>query len=164
MKHICLLLTCILGILLSLSVVVSYYLTRGELIKAMLTGLASAMAILPEEFPVVLTVFLALGAWRMSKKNVLTRVPAAIEILGSATVLCSDKTGTITQNNMRVMRLFNGEKSLTIDSSDEMPDSFRPLIETGSFACTEKTIDPMEKAILQLNNRSEEHTSELQSH
>ena len=143
----------VIGILLSLSVAVSYYLTRGEFIKAMLTGLASAMAILPEEFPVVLTVFLALGAWRMSKKNVLTRVPAAIETLGSATVLCSDKTGTITQNNMRVMRLFNGEKSFTIDPSDELPDLFRIIIETGSFACAEKTIDPMEKAILELNNQ-----------
>ena len=146
----------LIGILLSLSVVISYYLTRGELIKALLTGLASAMAILPEEFPVVLTVFLALGAWRMSRKNVLTRIPAAIETLGSATVLCSDKTGTITQNNMRVMRLFDGHEILSVDSSIEFPDSFKSLVETGSLACAEKTIDPMEKAIVQLYHQNVE--------
>ena len=64
------------------------------------------MGMLPEEFPVVLTVFMAIGAWRMSRINVLVRKVASIETLGSATVLCTDKTGTITQNRMTVTRLF----------------------------------------------------------
>ena len=68
----------------------------------MLNGLAAAMAILPEEFPVVFTLFLAMGAWRLARINVLTRQPSVIEALGSASVLCSDKTGTITQNKMVV--------------------------------------------------------------
>ena len=72
------------------------------------------MAMLPEEFPVILTVFMALGAWRMSKKKVLTRKPSAIETLGSATVLCTDKTGTLTQNKMTVTSLYNGKDFLTV--------------------------------------------------
>ncbi|MEY4003628.1 MAG: hypothetical protein RIT07_1670, partial [Bacteroidota bacterium] len=83
------------GVLISVAVIVFFYITRKDLVQAVLTGLSSAMAIMPEEFPVVLTVFMALGAWRLSSKQVLTRKPSAIETLGSATVLCTDKTGTI---------------------------------------------------------------------
>ena len=98
----------IIGIILCIIVIAIYTVTRGDLLKGFLAGITLAMAMLPEEFPVVLTIFLALGAWRMSKKSVLTRKPAAIETLGSATVLCTDKTGTLTQNKMTVTRLFNG--------------------------------------------------------
>lgn len=97
----------IIGLLLCLSVVVLFYFTRGDILSSILSGLSAAMAILPEEFPLVLTVFLALGAWRMSKKNVLTRKSSAIETLGSSTVLCSDKTGTITQNKMHVEQIWS---------------------------------------------------------
>jgi Ca2+-transporting ATPase len=65
-------------------------------------GLAVAMGLLPEEFPLVLTVFISLGAWRISKSNVLARRNKAIETLGSCSVLCSDKTGTLTENRMTV--------------------------------------------------------------
>src|ERR1019366_4458551 len=92
----------IIGAIISVGIVLAFYFTRGNFIQSLLSGLATSMAILPEEFPVVLTVFLALGAWRLSQKNVLTRNPSAIETLGSATVLCSDKTGTITQNKMEI--------------------------------------------------------------
>ncbi len=102
----------IIGIILCVLVIVVYTLTRGDLLKGFLAGITLAMAMLPEEFPVVLTIFLALGAWRMSKKNVLTRKPAAVETLGSATVLCTDKTGTLTQNKMTVTELFNGKDFL----------------------------------------------------
>ena len=95
----------IIGITLCVMVILVYTLTRGDLLKGFLAGITLAMAMLPEEFPVVLTVFMALGAWRMSKKNVLTRKPSAVETLGSATVLCTDKTGTLTQNKMTVTQL-----------------------------------------------------------
>ena len=93
----------IIGIGICVLVVVLFYLTRGVFLNALLAGLSSAIAILPEEFPMVLTVFLALGAWRLSRSRVLTRRPSAIETLGSATVLCTDKTGTITQNRMQLV-------------------------------------------------------------
>ena len=119
----------IVGIILCILVIVVYTLTRGDLLKGFLAGITLAMAMLPEEFPVVLTVFLALGAWRMSKKRVLTRKPAAIETLGSATVLCTDKTGTLTQNKMTVTRLFNGTEFSNMAQVKDIPESFHEIIE-----------------------------------
>src|SRR5690348_5554593 len=95
-----------LGLSLCFLIVVGYGLTRGRWIDGFLVGITTAMSLLPEEFPVVLTIFLALGAWRISQKRVLTRRNNAIEALGSATVLCVDKTGTLTQNRMAVQELF----------------------------------------------------------
>ncbi|HEY3384362.1 MAG TPA: cation-translocating P-type ATPase [Vicinamibacterales bacterium] len=95
----------ILGASLCVIVVVVYGLTRGNWLQGLLVGLTLAMATLPEEFPVVLTIFLALGAWRLSQRQVLTRRVPVIETLGAATVLCVDKTGTLTLNQMAVRRL-----------------------------------------------------------
>jgi Ca2+-transporting ATPase len=138
----------VLGIILCIGVIVVYFITRHDLLKAFLAGLTLAMATLPEEFPVVLTVFLALGAWRMSKKSVLTRNPAAIETLGSATVLCTDKTGTITQNKMTVTRLFNGHDYLEVKHRNELHEDFHEIIEYGILSSQITPFDPMEKAIL----------------
>jgi Ca2+-transporting ATPase len=84
----------VLGLSLCLAVIVAYGLTRSDWLHGSLAGITLAMAMLPEEFPVVLTIFLALGAWRISRSNVLTRHVPVVETLGSATVLCVDKTGT----------------------------------------------------------------------
>ena len=94
------------GLLLCAALVVLYGLTRGNWLQGLLAGIALAMAVLPEEFPVVLTIFMALGAWRISRSRVLTRRLPAVEALGAATVLCSDKTGTLTENRMGVARLW----------------------------------------------------------
>ena len=134
----------LIGIGISLLVVVSFFLTRADLISALLTGLSSAMAILPEEFPVVLTIFLALGAWRLSQRQVLTRAPAAIETLGAATVLCSDKTGTITENRMTVTAWSDGNRISEIGPSAEIARTLK----LAAWACPDKPVDPMDKAIL----------------
>ena len=73
---------------------------RGSWLEALLGAIALGMSLLPEEFPLVLTVFMVMGAWRLSRSRVLTRRAAAIESLGAATVLCTDKTGTLTRNLM----------------------------------------------------------------
>jgi Ca2+-transporting ATPase len=138
----------IAGVAISVLVFVAFYLTRRDWVAALLTSLSSSMAILPEEFPVVLTVFLALGAWRMSKKNVLTRRPVAIETLGAATVLCTDKTGTLTQNKMRVMAAY--QKSGVLERDDSVWDiETHDLLTTAAQATARDTIEPMERAILE---------------
>jgi Ca2+-transporting ATPase len=142
----------IIGIFLSISVVVAFYFSRGNFLEALLTGLAASMAILPEEFPVVLTIFLALGAWRLSKKNVLTRKSSAIETLGSATVLCSDKTGTITQNKMMVAAVSIDGAIIQKPSFDAGNETFRQLIAAGCMASPGNTTDPMEKAIFAVHS------------
>ncbi len=136
------------GLSLCAIVIVVYGFTRLDWIEGFLAGITLAMAILPEEFPVVLTIFLALGAWRMSKKKVLTRQVQAIENLGGATVLCVDKTGTLTENKMSVNKLFADGKICKIDSFLKLPpDSCHELVEFSVLACKEDPFDPMEKAI-----------------
>ena len=149
----------LIGIGISVFVFILYYITRGNLIHALLSALSSAMAILPEEFPVVMTVFLALGAWRMSQKNVLTRRPAAIESLGSATILCSDKTGTITLNRMSVTTMMDTTNISWKASDTEMPVSIQHLLRHAAAACPDRPADPMEQAIVNLyqNEFSEAH-------
>jgi Ca2+-transporting ATPase len=110
------------------------------------------MAILPEEFPVVLTVFLALGAWRISRKNVLTRQIPAIETLGSATVLCVDKTGTLTQNRMSVAKFYAGGEicDYGVSGSEAVTETCHEIAEYAILACKPDPFDPMEKALLRL--------------
>ncbi|MGZ0015559.1 cation-translocating P-type ATPase [Yeosuana sp. AK3] len=141
----------ILGAIICVAVVIAFYLVRGNLIFSLLNGLASAMAILPEEFPVILTVFLALGAWRLSKKKVLTRNPSAIETLGSATVLCSDKTGTITQNKMEVGMVYNGNKIFSKQTFLDNQKHLSNIFNLAHLASQENSIDPMEKALKTAN-------------
>jgi len=143
----------LIGGFLSVLVVFAFYLTRGDFIASLLSGLASAMAILPEEFPVVLTIFLAIGAWRLSQQNVLTRKPSAIETLGAATVLCSDKTGTITQNNMILSTLINKEFIIEKNEFEENIENIQELISTATLASSSESMDPMEKAIYHVNKK-----------
>ena len=95
----------VFGGAVSVLAVLLYGIMRGGWLDAVLAGIALGMSMLPEEFPVVLTVFMAMGAWRISLARVLTRRAAAIETLGSATVLCTDKTGTLTENRMTIVEL-----------------------------------------------------------
>ncbi len=133
-------------------VVLVYGLTRGIWMDGVLSGITLAMAMLPEEFPVVLTIFLALGAWRISQKQVLTRKMAAVETLGAATVLCTDKTVPLTQNLMALRMLYAGDEFHTIREENPipLPETFHELVEFGILASKKDPFDPMEKALLKL--------------
>lgn len=150
-----------IGVSLCLVVILVFTITRGDLLKGFLAGITLAMAMLPEEFPVVLTVFMALGAWRMSRKNVLTRKPSAIETLGSATVLCTDKTGTLTQNKMTVTQLFNGKSFHSVSKSTVFPEEFHEIIEYGILSSQTNPFDPMEKAIIQMGDEYLKNTEHI---
>ncbi|MFV9475104.1 cation-translocating P-type ATPase [Advenella sp. RU8] len=136
------------GSLVALLVVLLYGLSRGEWLEAMLAGIAVGMSMLPEEFPVVLTVFMAMGAWRIGKVGVLTRRAAAIETLGSATVLCTDKTGTLTENRMALVQVWlpSGETGI-LDGKAALSDGHYKLIETAMLASAAEPVDPMEIAM-----------------
>jgi len=152
-----------LGFLLSAVVIVAYGLSKGNWLNGLLAGLTLAMAIIPEEFPVVLTVFLALGAWRISKKRVLTRRVAALETLGSATVLCVDKTGTLTQNRMTVRKIFAGNEFFDVKENAALPEKFHELLEFSVLASMRDAFDPMERAINQLSDRCLANTEHVHS-
>ena len=147
----------IVGMTFSTIAVVLYGFLRGDWLQALLGGIALGMSMLPEEFPLVLTVFMAMGAWRLSRSRVLTRRAAAIETLGSATVLCTDKTGTLTRNSMSIMRLQSADAEWRLDQSPEPlanSSSLKMLLETAVLASEAQALDPMERAILDLAIRA----------
>jgi len=123
-----------------------YGLLRGGWLDAVLSGIALGMSMLPEEFPLVLTVFMVMGAWRISRARVLTRRVSAIETLGAATVLCTDKTGTLTQNRMTIVELRAGNERWQRDGDGRPAREFDDLIRCGILASAREPFDPMEKA------------------
>jgi P-type Ca2+ transporter type 2C len=153
----------IIGLVFCAAMVILYGLLINGWLNGFLAGITLAMAMLPEEFPMVLTIFLALGAWRMSHKQVLTRRIPAVETLGSATVLCTDKTGTITLNRMSVARIFaHGQYYETDQPSDgPLPEVFHELVEFGILASQKDPFDPMEKALKELGTRALSNTEHL---
>jgi P-type Ca2+ transporter type 2C len=160
----------LLGIALSLcvAIVVIYGFTTGDWLKGVLAGITLAMAILPNEFPVVVTIFLALGAWRISQNHVLARRSSAVETLGSATVLCVDKTGTLTLNQMAVQQLcaYNHPENpqsydLALHSQVPLPEAVHELVEFCILASQRDPFDPMEKAFKELGEHSLANTEHL---
>ncbi|MEO8463923.1 MAG: cation-translocating P-type ATPase [Gammaproteobacteria bacterium] len=123
------------------------------LLDSLLAGIALAMAILPEEIPVILTVFLALGAWRISQQKVLTRRVAAVEALGAITVLAVDKTGTLTMNRMAVAALAVEGEEFAPTAAVALPETFHELVEFAMLATPGDPFDPMEKAIQQFGHQ-----------
>jgi P-type Ca2+ transporter type 2C len=140
------------GAALSVLAAVGYGVARSSPIEGVLAGLTLAMAVLPNEFPVVVTMFLALGAWRLSKRKVLARHIPAVEALGAITVLCVDKTGTLTANRMAVRRVVaNGE---TVDlarlEKAPLPEAAHQTVEFSILASRRDPFDPMERAFREL--------------
>jgi Ca2+-transporting ATPase len=151
-----------LGLIMCLLVVVVYGLTHGNWIQGFLAGITLAMATLPEEFPVVLTIFLALGAWRISQHQVLTRRVPAVEMLGAATVLCVDKTGTLTMNRMTVTKIAaNGDVYNVGSRALSLPESVHQVVEFSILASPTDPFDPMEKAMKELGGRTLANTEHI---
>lgn len=148
------------GLGLCVLLLVVFGLTRGDWLRGLLAGLALAMAVLPEEFPVVLTVFMAIGAWRLSKHHVLTRRVPALELLGAATVLCTDKTGTLTHNRMTVGALWSPLGAHEV-SPGELPEAVHQVVEFGILASQRDPFDPMEVAFHQIGREHLQGTEHL---
>ena len=135
-----------MGTAVSVAVVVLYGLLRGGWLEGVLAGIAVGMSMLPEEFPMVLAVFMAMGAWRISKARVLTRRASAIETLGAASVLCTDKTGTLTENRMTIAELRLADGTAARIGTAPLPEAFRDIAAAGMMASAPEPFDPMEKA------------------
>jgi len=152
----------LIAVALCAVLVVVYVVTHADWLNGVLAGLTLAMAILPEEFPVVLTVFLALGAWRMSRISVLTRRIAAIEALGATTVLCVDKTGTLTQNRMAVRRICTQGRGLDVVPGEPLPQPFAEAARVSRLASEPSPFDPMERAFHDLPRTDDRLDAELE--
>lgn len=141
------------AIAISLSIVlfVIYGLTRHNWLEAVLAAITMAMSILPEEFPIILTIFLAVGAWRLSQKKVLARRSAVIETLGSASVLCVDKTGTLTENKMTISHIFTNSDHFEFDKLKD--NQCHEIMRYGIYASQIKPFDPMETAFIEAGRK-----------
>lgn len=128
------------------------YFQSGDIIHGLMHGLTLAMAVLPEEIPVAVSTFMALGAFHLLKYNILTKQPQTVEALGSATVICVDKTGTLTENRMKVSELYdlNENKIIKITDNKFFNQSEKELINYSKLASEPVVFDPMEKAIEEL--------------
>ena len=123
-----------------------YGLARASWLDGLLSGIAVGMSMLPEEFPLVLAVFLVMGAWRIAQARVLTRRAASIETLGAVTVLCTDKTGTLTENKMRLIHAATFDE--TWDANDETHSpAIQHLLKIATLAGLQEPFDPMERAL-----------------
>jgi Ca2+-transporting ATPase len=152
------------GLCLCLAVIVIFGLTRGDWFHGFLAGITLAMATLPEEFPVVMTIFLALGAWRISQHKVLTRRVPAIEMLGAATTLCVDKTGTLTLNRMTVSKICVEGQMYDVNMNQaSLPENLHDVVEYSILASPANPFDPMEKAMKELGARTLMNSERLHS-
>jgi P-type Ca2+ transporter type 2C len=142
--------------------VLLYGLLRGSWLEALLAGLAIGMSMLPEEFPLVLAVFMAMGAWRISQAKVLTRRSTAIEALGATTVLCTDKTGTLTENKMSVSAMHSVSERWSRGVNPSLSDELRNALTVARLACAQQPSDPMDLAIVALHHENENVTNDPQ--
>ncbi len=137
----------ILGAVAGAMVVLLFGLLRGSWLQATLAGIALGMSLLPEEFPLVMTVFMAMGAWRISQARVLTRRASAIETLGATTVLCTDKTGTLTENRMTVVTLRDADGRWDKDTKEPPSPAMREVMDVALSASAKEPSDPMDLAV-----------------
>ncbi len=123
------------------------YLHSHEVMDSLLKSLTLAMSILPEEIPVAFATFMALGAWRLMKMGIVVKQMKTVETLGSATVICTDKTGTLTENNMSLAKIFLLSSQKILNADEELNDEEKSLIRLAMFASEPIPFDPMEIAL-----------------
>ncbi len=136
----------IAGLAVSATAALAYGLARHSWLDGVLSGIAVGMSLMPEEFPLVLAVFMVMGAWRIAQARVLTRRAASIETLGAITVLCTDKTGTLTENNMQLVHAETVSEAWDRQTNGLTP-AIRELLETAVLAGLQDPFDPMERAL-----------------
>ena len=153
------------GLALSIAVAALYAIIHGSWLDGILGGIALSMSLMPEEFPLVLTVFMIMGAWRIARARVLTRRAATIESLGAATVLCTDKTGTLTENRMSIAEVrFPGAAPESLQWQESPPsDRLQSITAAATLASTPGSQDPMEQAIYALDRSLPQHGSVSQN-
>ncbi|MDE2094057.1 MAG: HAD-IC family P-type ATPase [Burkholderiales bacterium] len=141
--------------LICVAAAVLYAARQGSWVEGLLVGLTLAMAIIPEEFAVVWTVLMALGAWRLAQRGVLTRQAQAIEALGTTTVLCVDKTGTLTRNQMELLALATPQAQVALTGGAVADRRFAELLDSAALASVANGLEPMDRAIFRLRDRGD---------
>lgn len=145
----------IIGIIVFLLVCLYSYWISGNLINSLLNGLTLAMSILPEEIPVAFTTFMALGSWKLMKQGIITKRSSVVETLGSTTLICTDKTGTITENSMHLKYLYDHKSNKLYDENQFTDTALQELIALAMWSSEPIPFDPMEKTIHSVYEKSQ---------
>jgi P-type Ca2+ transporter type 2C len=140
----------VVAVVFCVLVAVAHTLVYGDWIAGALAGITLAIALLPEEFPMVLAVFMALGAWRMARRSVLVRRSAVVETLGATTLLCVDKTGTLTENRMTVAALWVDGSLHQVENGAALHREALRLVGRTALASAVRPVDPMDRAVRDL--------------
>ncbi|AYN01834.1 cation-translocating P-type ATPase [Chryseobacterium sp. 3008163] len=133
-----------IGFIIFLTVCIFNYIKTGDLVTSLLSGLTLAMSVLPEEIPVAFTTFMALGAWKLMRQGIIIKRSSIVETLGSTTVICTDKTGTITENSMHLKYLYDFRSGKTYEETDFKTDEVKELIAYAMWSSEPLPFDPME--------------------
>ncbi|KAF2330886.1 cation-translocating P-type ATPase [Flavobacterium nitrogenifigens] len=133
--------------------IISYYHTRS-LLDSLLNGLTLAMSVLPEEIPVAFSTFMALGAWKLMREGIIVKRSSIVETLGSTTVICTDKTGTITENTMQLKHIYNFATDKVFDENDFSNSDLSTIIDYAMWSSEPVPFDPMEKTLHRLYEKS----------
>ncbi len=136
----------------------------GDIIESLLAGLTLAMSILPEEIPVAFTTFMALGAWKLMREGIIIKRSSVVETLGSTTVICADKTGTITENSMRLNALYDYKTNRVFDENEYDSPELSGLIRFAMWSSEPVPFDPMEITLHQVYEKTHslDHRKEFQ--
>lgn len=134
----------VIGLIIFLTVCIFSYITTGDWVSSLLTGLTLAMSVLPEEIPVAFTTFMALGAWKLMRQGIIIKRSSIVETLGSTTVICTDKTGTITENSMHLKHLYVFGSGKVYDEADFCDEGVKELISYAMWSSEPLPFDPME--------------------
>ena len=143
------------GILVFLMVWIYSFWLSGDIIESLLVGLTLAMSILPEEIPVAFTTFMALGAWKLMREGIIIKRSSVVETLGSTTVICTDKTGTITENSMRLKVLFDYNSNQVFEDTHFNDPRLSELINIAMWSSEPVPFDPMEKTLHQVYEQTQ---------
>lgn len=146
----------IIGVIIFLAIWAFNFFHTGKMLESLLSGLTLAMSILPEEIPVAFTTFMALGAWRLMQQGIIVKQSNMVETLGSTTVICSDKTGTITKNSMELEKLYDYKTDSIYDKMEFKNEKLSPLISYAMWASEPVPFDPMEKTLHQVYCETQE--------
>ena len=145
----------IIGIIVFLMVWAYSFWQSRNIMESLLVGLTLAMSILPEEIPVAFTTFMALGAWKLMREGIIIKRSSVVETLGSTTVICTDKTGTITENSMRLKALFNYKTNQVFDETHLNELELSELIQYAMWSSEPVPFDPMEKTLHQVYKQTQ---------
>ena len=143
------------GILIFLMVWMFSFIRTGNLVDSLLNGLTLAMSVLPEEIPVAFTTFMALGAWKLMREGIIIKRSSIVETLGSTTVICTDKTGTITENSMQLKQLYDYRSDKTFDEKEFANPELAALIDYAMWSSEPVPFDPMEKTLHQVYEQTQ---------